>query len=211
MKLTSTNGTKINVVGELATSISIHTLRRKYCWTFIVAEVECPIIAIDLLRYYKFIINCSKGKLQDPKIDICTTGELTLREGIHLVKINLEYNHEYIKELLIKFLNIIASELGHDFTIFPSDVHHHIDTGDSPPLALKARRLSPEKLKSCRSMLDSLLQSGVLSPSKSSPATPLHFVPRKDPGEWRMVGDYRALNYNTPYHICTIHLSSFMV
>ncbi|CAB4061023.1 unnamed protein product [Lepeophtheirus salmonis] len=54
--------------------------------------------------------NIRKGKIQDPKGDICTTGELTLRKDIHSVKVNLEDYHEYIKELFIKFPNLISPE-----------------------------------------------------------------------------------------------------
>ncbi|CAB4057692.1 INTS6 [Lepeophtheirus salmonis] len=105
----------------------------------VVAEVECP------RSQNRYLYN----------------GYLTLREDIHSVKINLEDNHEYIKEILIQFPIIISHEQAHDAALI------HIDTGDSPRHDFKARRLSPEKMKICRSMLDSLLQSGVLSATKN--------------------------------------------
>ena len=103
-----------------------------------------------------------------------------------------------------------ASSLQELFDLYPSlfDVEnfnwpvrhqtkHHIRT-KGPPVAQKIRRLSPEKREILKKEIQRLLELGVLIPAES----PYHDLPhrmiaKKQPGEYRITGDFRLLNKQT--------------
>ena len=76
------------------------------------------------------------------------------------------------------------------------NVEHHIVT-HGPPVKSRVRRLSPEKLAFVKKKINQLLGDGISSPSSSPYANAIHIVPKSEPGNFRMIGDYRALNVST--------------
>ena len=71
--------------------------------------------------------------------------------------------------------------------------HQHFIPTEGPPVWCRPRRLSPDKLQAAKAEFDNLLRSGIVRPSKSAWASPLHMA-RKSNGEWRPCGDYCRLN-----------------
>jgi len=57
--------------------------------------------------------------------------------------------------------------------------------------------LSPQNLEIVKNELDYLLEAGIISRSNSNYASPIHLVPKKETGKFRLVEDYHALNLQT--------------
>ncbi|GFT00437.1 retrovirus-related Pol polyprotein from transposon 297 [Trichonephila clavipes] len=73
-----------------------------------------------------------------------------------------------------------------------NQVYHHIETKGSPVFS-KPRRLAPTILKAVIKEFEYLIAQGIIRPSKSPWASPLHVV-KKSNGEYRPCSHYRRLN-----------------
>jgi hypothetical protein len=52
-------------------------LRREFTWRFVVADVQLPIIGVDLLSYYGLLVDCKNNRLLDGVTSLCTPGNTT--------------------------------------------------------------------------------------------------------------------------------------
>ena len=99
-----------------------------------------------------------------------------------------------LSDLLLKWRDVFSQG---DFDIGKTSlVKHRINLTDEKPVKLRHRRIPPSMYEEVRKHLDSMLQCGVIRPSKSPWAFPTVLVRKKD-GSLRFCIDYRQLNNKT--------------
>ena len=206
LKLFAANDTRVDTFGESLRELDLG-LRRPIRWNFCIAAVPYPIIGADLLSHYGLIVDLKRRRLIDSTTKLYT---LAIKKLAPVHSINTINPSSEFSKILKDFPQITGA-----LPLAPPsncDVFHHIIT-TGPPVAERARRLPPDKLKVAKAEIRALVEAGICRPSSSPWASPIHLVRKKD-GTWRVCGDYRGVNaitrpdrYPTPHlHDCSVNL-----
>ncbi|CAE1300649.1 unnamed protein product [Acanthosepion pharaonis] len=151
-----------------------------------------PILGADFLTHYALSVELASQTLTDTSTNVKRCGFISKYSTIGLTNIIPTANG--YDEIIRQYQSLLTPSSRNE----PVKHHakHSIKTTGSP-VHSQPRRLHPTKLKIARDEFDNMLKLGVIRPSKSPYASPLHMVTKADAISWRPCGDYRLLNAQT--------------
>lgn len=149
-------------------------LRRTFPWRFVIADVTTPIIGLDFLAHYHLLPDVRQGCLVDGQTGLKSIGNIGRGEE---TSIKAMIRDNTFLRVLWSYPELTRQGSGPRHA---HDTKHFIETRPGPPIAHRPRRLAPDKLKAAKLEFELLQQEGIIQPSKSPWAAPLHMVPKKD-------------------------------
>ena len=190
LRLIAANGSQIRNFGYSTIRFSIRKLRREFTWRVVVADVVNPILGADFLAHHGILVDLKHRRLTDSLTNCCSPCTVSNESHDQFPILAIcDDCPDYVTHLLQQFPSISQPFSGYE-PVF-HDTKHYIET-DGPPVACKCRPLHGDKLQCAKEEFEKLQQLGVVRPSKSPWAAPIHLVPKGN--SWRVTGDYRRLN-----------------
>ena len=165
--LFAANGSSIPTYGWQTLTLKLG-LRRDFTWRFVVADVQRPIIGVDLLANFNLLVDCRNNRILDGVTSLSTPAQ-TASTRFPSVK------------------TVGSSTPANDFSPSsrtshaPREVRHstlqNIKTTPGPPVSCRPRRLPPDRLAIAKAEFDAMLKDGTAWRSDGPWSSALHLVP----------------------------------
>ena len=194
--LKAADGRSLVVQGQTHLKLTNASLRRSFIWVFVVADVSKPILGADFLSHFRISVDCFKRTIIDTNTKLCAPCIPKLVPDYAACGVRLPDNLPvFVTPLFEKYAALLMpGQVDYSAWDHGLSIQHTIDTGTARPVFARARQLPPNKYDIARKEFDFMLAAGIVRPSKSDWASPLHLVPKKDGQSWRPCGDFRQLN-----------------
>jgi len=188
--LFAVNGTLIPTYGWHTLTINLGH-RRHFTWRFVVADVQIPIIGVDLLGNFSLLVDSRKNRILDGITSLSAADQTAFPR---LPSVKSIGSSAPADDTFADFPDLtrpsgVQREVRHN-------TMHHINTTPGQPVSSRPRRLASDRLAIAKAKFDAMLKDGTARSSDVSWSSALHLFPKKD-NVWRSCGDYRALKART--------------
>ena len=152
--LFAANGTPIPTYGGHTLTLNLG-LRRDFTWRFVVADVQIPVIGVDLLGNFDLLVDCRNNRILDGITSLSAPAQSASPRFSSVKTIR---GTAPVDDLFAEFPDLarpsgVRREVRHNTV-------HHINTTPGPPVSCRPRCLAPDRLAIAKAEFHATLKDG---------------------------------------------------